>query len=440
MANAELTPEYALALGRAAARVLGGTSFLVGRDTRISGPLLQAALVSGLAAEGARVVDIGVLPTPALAALAADRDIPAAMISASHNPFPDNGIKLFAPGGRKLSDALESRLEAELVRLTTGLVGGVPELRTGAAVGTLHTDATAAGWYAERLAARLEGRRLDGVRLVLDCANGAASGVAPGVFQGLGASTEVLFAEPNGTNINDGCGSTHPDTLQARVRASGADLGLALDGDADRVIAVDHRGRVVDGDAIIALFAADRRDQGRLVGDTVVVTVMSNLGFRQAMHTQGIGVHETAVGDRYVLEALEANGWTLGGEQSGHIVFWDLATTGDGILTGLLLVDLVLRAGRPLAELADAAMTRLPQVLRSVRVADRDGLAGPAGDPVRSEVDRVARELGDRGRVLLRPSGTEPLIRVMAEAPTEAEAEAVVDRLCRAVAAALGPG
>jgi phosphoglucosamine mutase len=290
------------------------------------------------------------------------------------------------------------------------------------------------------LAARLEGRRLDGVRLVLDCANGAASTVAPAVFRVVGAKTEVLCAAPDGANINDGCGSTYPGPLQARVVGDGADLGLAFDGDADRVIAVDHRGRVVDGDALIALFAADRRDQGRLAGETVVVTVMSNLGFRQAMQKQGIGVHETPVGDRYVLEALEANGWTLGGEQSGHIVFRDLATTGDGILTGLLLVDLVVRAGRSLAELADAAMTRLPQVLRNVRVADRDGLAGPAGDPVRAEVSRVQAGLGDRGRVLLRPSGTEPLIRVMAEAPTQAEAEAVVDRLCRAVAEALGAG
>ncbi len=418
--------------------MLGGTTFLVGRDTRISGPLLQAALAAGLAAEGAQVVDIGVLPTPALAALAADRNAPAAVISASHNPFPDNGIKLFGPGGRKLTDDVESRLEAELEGMTTGLVGSVPEQRTGAAVGTLTAGEDAARWYADRLVARLEGRRLDGVRLVLDCANGAASAVAPDVFRALGADIDVLAASPDGTNINDGCGSTHPGSLQARVTANGAELGLAFDGDADRVIAVDHRGRVVDGDAIIALFAADRRDRGLLAGQTVVVTVMSNLGFRQAMVRQGIAVHETTVGDRYVLEALEANGWTLGGEQSGHIVFLDLATTGDGILTGLLLVDLVLRAGKPLAELADAAMTRFPQVLRSVRVADRDGLAGPAGDPVRAEVARVAGELGDRGRVLLRPSGTEPLIRVMAEAPTEAEAEAVVDRLCRIVGEALG--
>jgi phosphoglucosamine mutase len=439
VANAELTPEFALALGRSAARVLGGTTFVVGRDTRISGPLLQAALAAGLAAEGARVVDVGVLPTPALAALAADRHVPAAVISASHNPFPDNGIKLFAPGGRKLSDDVEARLEAELERLTTGLVGSVPEQRTGAAVGTLAADAGAADWYAGLLAARLEGRRLDGVRVVLDCANGAASAVAPAVFRGVAAKADVLCAEPDGTNINDGCGSTHPGALQGRVVDEGADLGLAFDGDADRVIAVDHRGQVVDGDALIALFAADRRDQGRLAGETVVVTVMSNLGFHQAMQKQGISVHETPVGDRYVLEALEANGWTLGGEQSGHIVFRDLATTGDGILTGLLLVDLVVRAGRPLAEMADAAMTRLPQVLRNVRVADRDGLAGPAGDRVRAEVARVLTDLGDRGRVLLRPSGTEPLIRVMAEAPTQTEAEAVVDRLCRAVAEALGP-
>jgi phosphoglucosamine mutase len=424
-----------LSLGRATARVLGAGSFLVGRDTRISGPLLQAALSAGLAAEGATVIDVGVLPTPGVAALAAARNLPAAVISASHNPYPDNGIKLFASGGRKLSDDVEARLEAELQRVVEpGSKAGHP---TGASVGTVTADTGAAAWYSQHVTAALEGRRLDGASVVIDCAGGAASPVAPGIFASVGATVDVLFDQPDGTNINDGCGSTHPEALQERVAATGASLGLAFDGDADRIIAVDHRGRLVDGDALIALFALDRRDQGRLVDDTVVVTVMTNLGFRLAMEQHGVAVHETRVGDRYVLEALEAHGWSLGGEQSGHIVFRDLASTGDGILTGLLLVDLVLRHGRPLAELADAAMTRLPQVLRNVRVADRDGLWGPAGQSVRAEVALVEAALGERGRILLRPSGTEPVIRVMAEAPTEAEAEAAVARLCDAVIRAL---
>ena len=426
-----------LALGRAAARVLGSARFLVGRDTRISGPLLQASLSAGLAAEGATVVDVGVLPTPGIAALAAERNLPAAVISASHNPFHDNGIKFFVAGGRKLSDDVEARLEAELQRLTEK--GSAAALPTGASVGTFTVDPDAPAWYSRQVSAALNGRRLEGARVVIDCACGAASPVAPGIFASLGATVDVLFDRPDGTNINDGCGSTHPEALQERVAATGASLGLAFDGDADRMVAVDHRGRLVDGDALIALFALDLRDQGRLAGGTVVVTVMANLGLRLAMEEHGILVHETQVGDRYVLEALEANSWSLGGEQSGHIVFRDLATTGDGILTGLLLVDLVLRHGRTLAELADGAMTRLPQVLRSIRVADRDGLSGPAGQSVRAEVASVEEALGHRGRVLLRPSGTEPVIRVMAEAPTEAEAEAAVARLCDAVIRALKP-
>jgi phosphoglucosamine mutase len=344
---------------------------------------------------------------------------------------------MFASGGRKLSDDVEAQLEAELQRVgEPGFTAGHP---TGASVGTVTADIAAAAWYGQHVAAALEGRRLDGASIVIDCACGAASPVAAGIFASVGATVDVLFDQPDGTNINDGCGSTHPEALQERVAATGASLGLAFDGDADRIIAVDHRGRLVDGDALIALFALDRRDQGRLVDDTVVVTVMANLGLRLAMEQHGITVHETRVGDRYVLEALEAHGWSLGGEQSGHIVFRDLASTGDGILTGLLLVDLVLRQGRALAELADAAMTRLPQVLRNIRVADRDGLWGPAGQPVRAEVALVEESLGHRGRVLLRPSGTEPVIRVMAEAPTEAEAEAAVARLCDAVIQALKP-
>jgi phosphoglucosamine mutase len=286
----------------------------------------------------------------------------------------------------------------------------------------------------------LQGRRLDGLQVVLDCANGSASATAPQIFAAAGAEIRsVLAGEPDGTNINDGCGSTDPRGLASAVVSQGADLGLAFDGDADRVIAVDSAGNVVDGDRLVALFATDLAEQGLLEGATVVVTVMTNLGFHQAMAAAGVKVHTVAVGDRNVLEALDANGWALGGEQSGHIIFRSLATTGDGVLSGLLLADLVHRKGPPLGELAAAALRRSPQVLRSVAVANRDGLAGAAA--VWAEVERTERILGPRGRVLLRPSGTEPLVRVMVEAPTEEEAEQVVERLVGALHAALGePG
>jgi phosphoglucosamine mutase len=428
VANAELTPELVLALGRAAARVLPGGTFLVGRDTRRSGPLLEAALTAGLTSEGADVVLLGVIPTPGVACLSQVHDLPAAVISASHNPFGDNGVKIFARGGRKLSDDVEERLEAELSRAVAAV--------TGADVGSIRQEPDMLDWYERQVAASLEGRRLDGVRVVIDCANGAASHVAPDVLRSLGADVEVLAAEPDGTNINANCGSTYPDTLQKAVVASGADAGLAFDGDADRVVAVDANGGLVDGDQLIALFALDLRERGMLNGDTVVVTVMTNLGFRLAMVEHGIAVHETQVGDRYVLEALEAGRWSLGGEQSGHIIFRDIATTGDGLLTGVQLLDLLRRSGRPLAELAAGAMQRLPQVLINVRVADRDGLAN--ADAVWAAVKHTEAELGDHGRVLLRPSGTEPLIRVMVEAPTEDAARAAAEGLAGVVRTALG--
>jgi phosphoglucosamine mutase len=433
VANSELTPELVLSLGRAAARVLGPGPWLVGRDTRISGPLLFSALAAGLAAEGASVVDLGVLPTPAVAFTCGERDRPGAVISASHNPFGDNGVKLFAPGGRKLTDDVEARIEAELVAKSAG------EARTGAAIGTVGADAgDAAARYRAHLGAALEGRRLDGMRVVLDCANGAASTVAEAVFVDAGAAeVTVLAAAPDGTNINAGCGSTHPEGLQrAVVDAGGGAIGLAFDGDADRVLAVAEDGSLVDGDHILALCAVDLRDRGRLAGDKVVVTVMSNLGFRLAMERAGVGVVETKVGDRYVLEALDDQHLSLGGEQSGHVIFHDLASTGDGVLTGLLLADLVRRAGRPLRELAAQAMTRLPQVLHNVRVASRDGLADAA--EVWDEVRAVEAELGHEGRVLLRPSGTEPLVRVMVEAPTAEVAAAAAGRLAAVVGRALG--
>ncbi|HEX6420467.1 MAG TPA: phosphoglucosamine mutase [Acidimicrobiales bacterium] len=435
VANAELTPELALALGRAAARVLGGDRFAVGRDTRRSGPLLEAALAAGLAGEGADVGLLGVVPTPEVAWWSASEGMPAAMVSASHNPFPDNGIKLFAAGGRKLSDHVEARLEDELRRLVrAGAVPtSLPLAPTGSAVGRVEAVERVHDGYAAAVAASLEGRRLDGLTAVVDCANGAASVVAPRVLRDLGVDVHVLHDRPNGSNINDGCGSTHMADLARTVVERGADLGVAFDGDADRVLLVDETGEVVDGDQIIALCAIDRHDRGVLRDDAVVVTVMTNLGFRLAMQKRGIDVVETRVGDRYVLEALEERHLSLGGEQSGHVIFRDLATTGDGLLTAVQVLDVVVRSGWPLATLATDAMTRLPQVLRNVRVAERDPSIVERLAP---RIAAVERRLGDRGRVLVRPSGTEPLVRVMAEAPTAAEAEAAAADLVAAVEAA----
>jgi phosphoglucosamine mutase len=433
VANADLTPELILALGRAAARVLGGDTFFVGRDTRLSGPLLQGALSSGLAAEGAGVVDLGVLPTPGIAWFSAAERQPAAVVSASHNPFYDNGVKFFAPGGRKLSDATEALLESELDLVLSGS-GGREPVPTGMDVGRIVARPDVDP-YRAALVGSVEGRDLAGLNVVLDCANGAASELAPEVFGRLGAEVQTMSTEPDGRNINDGSGSTHPQALQHAVVAAGADAGLAFDGDADRVLAVDHRGALVDGDQILAVCAVDRHARGALPDGTVVVTVMANLGLRQAMVASGITIVETNVGDRYVLEALEKGGWTLGGEQSGHIIFRDRATTGDGILTGLQLLDVVARSGRSLADLS-SVMTRLPQVLRSVRVARR-GLDG--ADGLWSEVRAVEERLGGSGRVLIRASGTEPVVRVMVEALTVEEAEAACAVLCDAVVRALGP-
>jgi phosphoglucosamine mutase len=432
-ANVELTPELALSLGRAAARVLGGSRWLIGRDTRQSGPMIAAALAAGLASEGVDVVDLGVLPTPGVAFLASESDVPAAMISASHNPFGDNGIKLFAAGGRKLPDDVEAAIEAELLQLGSHVdTKARPE---GASVGSVDADAAAVRRYQAHLCdAALEGRRLDGLRVVIDTANGAASGLAADVLTELGATVVSMHDAPSGTNINDACGSTHPEDLQAAVVAQGADVGLAFDGDADRVLAVDAAGVLVDGDHVIAICAIDLHERGLLDHDTVVVTVMSNLGFRQAMAAHGIEVLVTDVGDRYVLEAMDQHGHVLGGEQSGHVIFRRLASTGDGILTGLCLLDVVARTGRPLAELA-TAMTRLPQVLVNVRLPQRDPELVAKLAPAVAEVEA---ELADRGRVLLRPSGTEPLMRVMVEAPTEDEAQAAAERLAAAVQALVG--
>lgn len=425
-ANTELTPELALALGRAAARTLGPGPWLVGRDTRISGPLLHAAFAAGLASEGATAVDLGVVPTPGVAYLAAADQAPGAMISASHNPFADNGIKLFASGGLKLDDATEARIEAELEAIEAEGIPGSGRRPGGPLVGSMRSAPDAWERYAHHLEdAVLEGRRLAGLRVVVDCAHGAASYVAPRVLAHLGVAVTVLHADPDGVNINERCGSNHTEILQTAVLARGADAGLAFDGDADRVVAVDAAGEVVDGDQIIALLALDLRARGLLRHDGVVVTVMTNLGFRRAMDAADIRVVETAVGDRHVLGALAEHDLSLGGEQSGHVVLRDWATTGDGLLTGLSVLDVMNRSGRPLGDLA-SVMTRLPQVLVNVRVA---GDARAAATDLAANVAQAEIELAGRGRVLVRPSGTEPLVRIMVEAPTEDEATAVAHRL-----------
>ncbi len=435
LANADLNAELAHALGRAAARVLGSPAFVVGRDTRRSGPLLQAAFSAGLATEGSDVLDVGVLPTPGVAYLAEQRGEPGAVISASHNPFADNGIKLFGPGGTKLAVEVEASVEAELEALLAD-PGRPPERPTGAEVGWLASEPGALDDYRAHLLSVPEGRRLDGLSVVLDCANGAASGVAPGVFTDLGAEVRSIGCDPDGVNITEACGSTHPGALGDAVVAAGADLGLAFDGDADRLVAVDHKGAVADGDVLLALFAVDLADRGELAGHAVVVTVMTNLGFRMAMAERGIAVHETPVGDRHVLAALEAEGLALGGEQSGHIVFRRRATTGDGILTGVALADLVVRSGRPLAHLSAGLVTPVPQVLVNVPVREPGRLAEAPG--VWDVVAEVEADLGESGRVLLRPSGTEPLVRVMVEASTADQAAGAARRLCAAVEDALG--
>jgi phosphoglucosamine mutase len=401
--------------------------------------MLQSAFSAGVAAEGVDVIDLGVLPTPAVAAVALERGAAAAVVSASHNPFADNGIKLLGAGGAKLTEEQELEVEKELARVTgeSGTASTGPRSADGPSVGRVRRDGTPLEWYCQKVVSVLDGRRLDGLRVALDCANGAAWETAPRIVAATGAElVEVLSAEPDGTNINAGCGSTHPEALRSAVVGSGASVGLALDGDADRVIAVDDRGELVDGDHLIALFARDMHARGLLDGSTVVVTVMSNLGFHRAMRSAGIAVHETPVGDRNVVAALDANGWSLGGEQSGHLIFPRHATTGDGVLTGVLLLELLARSATSLHDMAEAVMVRMPQVIRNVVVADPASL--PASAAVWDEVRAVERELGGDGRVLLRPSGTERLVRVMVEAPTPDEAQASAERLAAAVASELG--
>ncbi len=416
-----LTPQYVAALARAAAQVLGGGDWLIGRDTRESGPVLEAAVAAGLAAAGSQPISVGVVPTPALAWLSAQRGVPAAMITASHNPWQDNGVKFFAPGGLKLPDSVERAIEALLEADGSAPPGVVPS----------HSDSL--DEYVDHMVSL--GGSLAGLRVVLDCANGAMSVAAPAVFRALGADVVVIHDSPNGRNINDHCGATHVQSLAAAVVAAGASMGLAFDGDGDRVIAIDELGNAVDGDRLIALAALQLRDEGRLHADTVVVTVMSNLGFHKAMAAADIKVLTTAVGDRYVLEALDAHGHSVGGEQSGHVIYRDLATTGDGLLAGLRLAQFVHDGGHSLATLAGDVMTSYPQVLLNVQVRDRHP---NAADELAAEILSAEAALNGDGRILVRASGTEPLIRVMVEAATESVAQSVAEGLVVAVLARFG--
>jgi phosphoglucosamine mutase len=435
LANGELlTPELALSVAVAAARVLIESDHshqplaIVGRDPRASGEMLEAAVVAGLTSAGANVVRVGMLPTPAIAYLVgqASADL-GVMLSASHNPMPDNGIKLFAPGGLKLPDELEERIE-QAVADGHGRLGRP----TGDGIGRVHDLLDGAEHYVKHLVESTP-HSLAGIKVVVDCANGAASEVAPSAYAEAGAEVIAIHAEPDGLNINENCGSTHLESLRAAVLAEGADLGLAHDGDADRCLAITAAGEVVDGDEIMAILALAMRDAGTLTDNTLVATVMSNLGLRLAMKRENIRLIEAKVGDRYVLEELQGGGLALGGEQSGHIVLPAFATTGDGVLTGLHLMAQLAASGKSLADLA-SVLHKLPQVLINVPVADRQ--AGAAAPTVQAAGALAENELGETGRVLLRPSGTEHLVRVMVEAATEEQARTVAERIADEVRAA----
>ncbi|GAB3644855.1 phosphoglucosamine mutase [Glycomyces tarimensis] len=430
-ANADLTPELALRLNIAAVRVLGSAerrpTVVIGRDPRASGEMLEAASAAGLAAAGAKVFDLGVLPTPAVAHLTAVTGADfGVMISASHNPMPDNGIKFFAAGGRKLPDETEDAIERAMAEPAP--------LPQGADVGRIARSVDPVDTYIEHLVSVCP-HPLAGLKVVVDPANGAATVAAPEALRRAGAEVIAINAEPNGLNINEDCGSTHIDGLRAAVLEHGADVGIALDGDADRCLAVDAAGELVDGDAIMAILAVSMHEAGTLQGETLVTTVMSNLGLHQAMGAAGIKLETTKVGDRYVLERLGEGGFSLGGEQSGHIVLPAHATTGDGTLTSLMLLARMAATGRSLAELA-SVFTPAPQVLINVRVADKSVIQAEA---VRTAVATWQAKLGSDGRVLLRPSGTEPLVRVMVEASEEPVAQSVAAELAAVVENALVP-
>lgn len=434
-ANREITAELALDLSVAAAHILGEVGLfeghrpraVVGRDPRASGEFLEAAVVAGLASAGVDVLRLGVLPTPAVAYLTeligADLGV---VLSASHNAAPDNGIKFLARGGVKLDDALEDAIEARV---------GEPWTRPiGSAVGRVREYPQGAEQYIEHLLSTLP-NRLDGLKVVLDEAHGAAYHVSPEALRRAGAEVITIGVDPDGLNINDGCGSTHLEQLKAAVVAHGADAGIAHDGDADRCLAVDAAGEEVDGDQILVVLALAMRDQGKLTHDTVVGTVMANFGFKQAMKRENLTFVETAVGDRYVLEVMRAGGFVLGGEQSGHVILTDFATTGDGTLTGLQLLARMAETGKPLAELA-GVMVKLPQVMINVNDVDKTRVSDSL--ELTQAVKEAEAELGETGRVLLRPSGTEQLVRVMVEAESSDVAQRIAERLAEKVRKALG--
>lgn len=423
----ELTEAYVTALGAASTRVLSLSDVVIGRDTRESGERLEAAFAAGCAHAGATVHLLGVAPTPAVAAAAAEQGWAGAAITASHNEYRDNGIKIFAVGGLKLTSAQEQAIEFELSASMSDVGVQRPP--------TPHDVTAMMRSYVQRIVNMVPSEAFSGMHIVLDCANGAMSDVADEVFARCGATVTVINCEPDGRNINANCGATFPDVVSEAVRLHRGDIGLAFDGDGDRVIAVDHVGNIVDGDHLIALAARDLQASSRLAHNTVVVTEMTNIGFHRAMADAGIRVVTTPVGDRCVLAELDAHGYMLGGEQSGHIIYRSQATTGDGLLAAVLLADMVRRADKPLQQLAAGAMTSFPQVLVNVKVAQR-------GVDVNSvfvdEIHDAQARLGDSGRVLLRSSGTEPVVRVMVEAESVERAREIADRLAAVVAQRLG--
>lgn len=443
--NRELTPELAFRLGRCAAAVLGGGTSgepggraVLGRDTRRSGDVLEAALAAGIASCGVDVLRVGVVPTPGVAYLTRALDASfGAMISASHNPAEDNGIKFFAQGGYKLPDDAEAKIEALLLdesgKRACSADDGLPR-PTGAGIGRILDAVREVQRYA-RFLTESAGVRLDGMRIVVDCAHGAAFRLAPAVLRDLGAEVIALCNEPDGMNINVGCGSTHPELMQAAVREHRADAGLAHDGDADRVIMADERGQLVDGDVILAICGLHLAAQDRLPGRAVAATVYSNLGLKRTLERAGVAVVETPPGDRAVLEALLSHGLVLGGEQSGHVIFLGHNTTGDGLLTGLQVLRIMQETGRALSDLA-SQMTRLPQVLTKVPVRDKEAFSENAR--VQEVIRREEQQLGAEGRLLVRPSGTEPVVRIMGEGTDEARVRAAVERIAVVIAAELG--
>ncbi|MBE3595993.1 MAG: phosphoglucosamine mutase [Hydrogenibacillus sp.] len=434
VAGVDLTASFALTVGRAAATVLGGkgerAKIVVGRDPRLSGEMLESALVAGLMSAGADVVRLGVMTTPGVAYLTRALGATAgAVISASHNPVDDNGIKFFGPDGFKLSDEDEAAIEALIDGDAAALVQ-----RSGLEIGRAIDHFEGSQKYLAFLKSNAE-VELDGLRVVVDCANGAASPLAARLFVDLGAEVKTVFCQPDGTNINAGCGSTHPEALAREVVRHGAHVGLAFDGDADRLIAVDETGAIVDGDYMLSSLGLRMKAEGRLPGDTIVSTVMANFGLVKYLEANGVRLMMTRVGDRYVVEAMREGGYTLGGEQSGHIVFLDRATTGDGLLTAVLLLSALKKSGATLSEFA-RRWAKYPQVLKNVRVRDKDGWE--AHEAIRRAIEDGERELGDEGRVLVRPSGTEPLIRVMVEGPDAALATRIADGIAQAIASAIG--